>query len=225
MTTQERENNSLQSMRSLLFKASELERYAHSLAEANRSIAQLGSSSPSSSSETGLHSDELSGAQLLGRAKRLESLLVTRAHETVTQLLSITAISSDASSGGSDKQLLVGVGGDGTDNEAAGLLRIRIVGHVVRIFNELGRSDVLQSVLADTVVSPLARLMVINNNLMSKISFVYQFIVFICRVFILHFISYVLFSDRYLLRDESTERGVEVSMEDSKILCDTCSKP
>lgn len=149
--TQDQGNQTLRCMRSLLFKASELERYAHSVAAANRSIAQLGSSS----SESILQSDDFSAAQLLGRAQRLGNSLVARAHETMTQLFSVVTNSSNLSGSGPDKGMLAG--GDRPDQDSASILRVRIVGHLVRIFNELGRYDVLQSALADTVVSPLAR--------------------------------------------------------------------
>ena len=160
-------------LRSMLLKATEHERAAHSLASAKASITMLigrvdqdatSFESTRSTSNTTPDASNLSVSDLSDRANRLESGIVTRTHELLSQVL-VSGGPFQVSSGGNqvrsgEESLL---NGEGSDKSTAGAeaairsLRARVLAHILRTLHVLNKGGVAQTILSESVVYPLAR--------------------------------------------------------------------
>jgi hypothetical protein len=139
-------------------RTSELERCAHSLAAAKRSIAILEQhSSGSATAGAGISSNSaaevqagaasLSVSNLQDRAHRLETTLVARAHEKLSQLIATATAPQSSKHYAQDASI----------GPAVVFLRCQAISHILRLFYVLSRGDVAETMLADVVVSPLVR--------------------------------------------------------------------
>lgn len=133
-------------------QASETERVAMMLSSAHASIARLLDHHKELSAATGKSSAGVTGVslnagitELRERAKSLDDQVSKAAHDVLYQtLIGIQATAStDASTG--------------AENADARALRCRIFGHGLRALAALQRGSVASSLIAESVVYPLAR--------------------------------------------------------------------
>lgn len=145
-------------LRTQLLKASELERAGYALASAKGSINLLSqrleqhvSSSVTSAGRVRSNSvGNKSVTELSDRASRLEASVISRVHELLSQAL-VSGPSVQAAS------IEAGDHDGGGAGSSLRMLRARVIGHILRTLNVLGRCHVAQSILSENIVYPLAR--------------------------------------------------------------------